>query len=170
MTHQPGHQVAAPDVERIVAEAVAGQLTVATAESLTAGMVCSELASIPGASGMLMGAVVAYQNSVKESVLGVSSELLSRAGSVDPEVARRMAQGVRRLTGASLGVSTTGVAGPEPHDGQPVGTVYIGLADEYGAWCAQYSFLGNRSAIRRQAAAHALLELQQAIDAAEPAR
>ncbi|WP_051299521.1 CinA family protein [Arthrobacter castelli] len=168
MIHQPGHQVAAPDVERIVADAASASLTVATAESLTAGMVCAELAGVPGASTMLVGAVVAYQNPFKESVLGVSAELLSRAGSVDAEVARAMAQGVRRLSGASLGLSTTGVAGPEPHDGQPVGTVFIALADEYGAWCAQYSFEGDRAAIRRQATAHALLELQQAIDAAGP--
>lgn len=170
MTATGGKAAGPPDVSGIVADAAAAGLTVATAESLTAGMVCAELGSVPGASGMLMGAVVAYQNSVKERLLGVSADLLARAGSVDAEVARRMAQGVRRLTGATLGVATTGVAGPEPHDGQPVGTVFIALADEYGAWCARHHFEGNRSAVRRRTTAQALLQLQQAIDAARPAR
>lgn len=163
-------QVAAPDVPRIVADAVDAGLTVATAESLTAGMVCAELGNVPGASGMLMGAVVAYQNSVKETVLNVSGELLAREGAVDADVARQMAKGVRRLTGSSLGLATTGVAGPEPHGGQPVGTVFIALADEYGAWCSRHRFEGNRSAIRRHTTNQALLQLQQAIDAARPAR
>jgi nicotinamide-nucleotide amidase len=163
-------KVAAPDVPRIVAEAIDAGLTVATAESLTAGMVCAELSNVPGASGMLIGAVVAYQSTVKENVLGVSGELLARAGSVDADVARQMAQCVRRLTGATLGVATTGVAGPQPHDGQQVGTVFIALADEYGAWCARHTFEGDRSSIRRQTTAQALLQLQQAIDAARPAR
>lgn len=159
-----------PDLKKIVADALAAGITVATAESLTAGMVCSELGSIPGASGMLNGAVVAYRNSVKEDVLGVSGELLSANGSVDANVARQMAQGVRRLTGASLAVSTTGVAGPEPHDGQPVGTIFIGLADEYGAWSQRYEIAGTRAEIRAQACRYALLQLHQAIDAVGPAR
>lgn len=166
----PDGKVAAPDVPHIVDEAIAAELTVATAESITAGMVCAELGAVPGASGMLIGAVVAYQNSVKESVLGVDGELLARTGSVDRDVARQMAQGACRLTGASLGVATTGAAGPEPHDGQDVGTVFIALADEYGAWCDKYKFEGDRAAIRRQACTHALLQLEQAIDAAGPAR
>ncbi len=161
---------AAPDLERIVADALAAGITVATAESLTAGMVCSELGSIPGASGMLNGAVVAYRNSVKEKVLGVSAALLSMNGSVDANVARQMAQGVRRLTEATLAVSTTGVAGPEPHEGQPIGTVFIGLADEYGAWSQRYEIPGNRMEIRAHACRYALLQLHQAIDAAAPAR
>ncbi|WP_026536247.1 CinA family protein [Arthrobacter sp. H14] len=161
---------AAPDVNQLVADALASGITVATAESLTAGMVCAELASVPGASGMLNGAVVAYRNTVKENVLGVSGALLATNGSVDADVARQMAQGVRRLAEASLAVATTGVAGPEPHDGQAVGTVYIALADEYGAWSSKYEFSGSRAEIQSQACRHALLQLHQAIDAAGSSR
>lgn len=158
------------DVNLLVADALAAGITVATAESLTAGMICTELASVPGASGMLNGAVVAYRNTVKENVLGVSGSLLASNGSVDADVARQMAQGVRRLAGASLAVATTGVAGPEPHDGHAVGTVYIALADEYGAWSSRYEFSGSRAEIQSQACRQALLQLHQAIDAAGSSR
>lgn len=103
-------------------------LTVATAESLTAGLLAATLAEVPGASGTLQGGIIAYQNHVKASLLGVDVDLLARHGAVHPEVARQMAEGARRATGAEVGLATTGVAGPEPHQGRPVGTVYVGLA------------------------------------------
>ena len=112
----------------VVARGTALGLTVATAESLTAGMVAAALADVPGASAVLQGGVVAYQNHVKAELLGVGGDLLAARGAVDPEVARRMAAGARRALGADVGVATTGVAGPEPHQGQPVGTVWLGLA------------------------------------------
>lgn len=104
-----------------VRQALESGRTVATAESLTAGMVSAVLADTPGASGMLQGGVIAYQNSVKESVLHVPADLLASAGSVDPDVARAMAAGARTVLGADVGISTTGVAGPDAHDGKPVG-------------------------------------------------
>ena len=103
-------------------------LTIATGESLTAGMVASHIADVPGASAVLQGGVVAYQVSVKRDVLGVDAVLLERYGPVHPEVAEQMAIGAARACGARIGVSTTGVAGPEPHGGHPAGTVYIGWA------------------------------------------
>lgn len=103
-------------------------LTIATGESLTAGMVASHIADVPGASAVLQGGVVAYQVSVKRDVLGVEAGLLERHGPVHPEVAEQMAVGAARACGARIGVSTTGVAGPEPHGGHPAGTVYIGWA------------------------------------------
>lgn len=113
--------------ETVRALAGAG-LTVATAESLTAGLVAARLADVPGASAVLQGGVVAYQNRVKAGLLGVPEDLLTRVGAVDADVARRMALGARAALGADVGVATTGVAGPEPHQGQPVGTVWLGLA------------------------------------------
>lgn len=113
--------------ETVRALAGAG-LTVATAESLTAGLMAARLADVPGASAVLQGGVVAYQNSVKAGLLGVPADLLERVGAVDPEVARRMAEGARAGLGADVGVATTGVAGPEPHQGRPVGTVWLGVA------------------------------------------
>lgn len=103
-------------------------LTVATAESLTAGLVAARLADVPGASAALQGGVVAYQNHVKSGLLGVDAGLLTARGAVDAEVARQMACGARRAAGADVGVATTGVAGPEPHQGKPVGTVFVGVA------------------------------------------
>ena len=103
-------------------------LTIATGESLTAGMVASHIADVPGASAVLQGGVVAYQVSVKRDVWGGDAVLLERHGPVHPEVAEQMAIGAARECGAWIGVSTTGVAGPEPHGGHPAGTVYIGWA------------------------------------------
>lgn len=103
-------------------------LTLASAESLTAGRVAASVADVPGASAVLQGGVVAYQNRVKQDLLGVSATLLDTRGAVAPETARQMAAGVRRVVGADIGIATTGVAGPEPHQGQAVGTVWLGLA------------------------------------------
>ncbi|WP_434975581.1 CinA family protein [Streptomyces mesophilus] len=102
--------------------------TLAVAESLTGGMVAAELTAVPGASKVLRGSVTAYATEIKHSVLGVDGSLLAGRGAVDPEVARQMAVGVRRLLGADWGIATTGVAGPDPQDGQPVGTVYVAVA------------------------------------------
>lgn len=112
----------------VVVAASAAGASLATAESLTAGQVAAALADVPGASAVLQGGVVAYQNHVKSGVLGVDAALLAERGAVDPEVARQMAAGARRVLGADVGVATTGVAGPEPHQGKPVGTVFVGLA------------------------------------------
>lgn len=103
-------------------------LTLATGESLTAGSLAARIADAPGASAVLLGSVVAYCNEVKQSLLDVAPGLLERRGAVDPAVAASMACGAARRTGADLGISTTGVAGPEPHQGKEVGTVYLGLA------------------------------------------
>lgn len=153
------HALASEAVRRAIAS---GQ-TVATAESLTAGMVSAVLADTPGASGMLQGGVVAYQNTVKQAVLHVSGELLARAGSVDGEVAAAMAAGAREALGADIGVATTGVAGPDAHDGKPVGTVYIGIATAAGSGAHGYSFQGSRADIRGQACGAALERLLQVL-------
>ncbi|TLM84955.1 CinA family protein [Pseudarthrobacter sp. NamE2] len=148
---------------RAVRQALEVRRTVATAESLTAGMVSAVLADTPGASGMLQGGVVAYQNSVKESVLNVGSDLLSRAGSVDSDVAREMAEGVRTLLRADVGISTTGVAGPNGHDGKPVGTVFVGVATAGGSFSFEYAFDGSRAEIRGLACGAALERLLEAL-------
>ncbi len=138
-------------------------LTVATAESLTAGLLAAALAEVPGASGTLQGGVVAYQNHVKERLLGVDSGLLARAGAVDAEVARQMADGVRRVAGADVGISTTGVAGPEAHQGKPVGTVYLGLAGMPGHGEPEAVLLhleGDRETIRRNTVRRGLQMMQ----------
>lgn len=134
---------------------VAG-MTVAVAESLTAGLICGRLASVPGASATLIGGVVAYTDAIKRAVLGVSPDVLAGDGAVSAACAAQMAVGVRALTGADLGVSATGWAGPTSEDRQPVGTVYYGIADANGVRTVQRQHLGQREHVRRYAAQTAL--------------
>ncbi|MFK4070951.1 CinA family protein [Streptomyces sp. NPDC029674] len=102
--------------------------TLAVAESLTGGLVAAEITAVPGASRVFRGSVTAYATELKRDVLGVDGTLLDERGAVDPEVARQMADGVRKVLGADWGLATTGVAGPDPQDGQPVGTVYVAVS------------------------------------------
>ena len=150
----------------LVAAAVAANITVATAESLTAGMVAATLAQVPGASGMLQGGVIAYQNDLKERLLGVLPSLLESRGAVDPEVACAMALGVCTAAGSRVGISTTGVAGPELHQGKAVGHVYIGVALDGEAQSYEYHFGGDRELIRVQATQEAISLLEQVVKAA----
>ncbi|MGJ7417996.1 CinA family protein [Streptomyces cinereoruber] len=106
--------------------------TLAVAESLTGGLVAAELTGIPGASTSFRGSVTAYATALKHELLGVDEALLAERGAVDPEVASQMAAGVRARLGADWGIATTGVAGPDPQDGQPVGTVYVAVAGPAG--------------------------------------
>ncbi|MER7791937.1 CinA family protein [Streptomyces sp. NPDC097640] len=125
--------------------------TVAVAESLTGGLLAAELTDVPGASRSFRGSVTAYATDLKRDVLGVDGPLLDARGAVDAEVARQMAGGVRRALGADWGVATTGVAGPTPQDGQPVGTVHVAVAGPSGAAAAVALRLsGDRAGIRRQ--------------------
>lgn len=123
-------------------------LTVAVAESLTGGEVCSTLVSVPGASSVLVGGVVAYATRIKEEVLGVSAERLAATGPVDGEVAKQMAVGVAALMGADLGLATTGVAGPDAADGHAPGTVHIAVASPWGVVARELRLKGDRSEIR----------------------
>ncbi|MGG5175875.1 CinA family protein [Pseudarthrobacter sp. J1763] len=150
----------------VVLSAVRQNLTIATAESLTAGQVAATLANISGASAAFRGGVVAYHNDVKAKILGVDSELLATAGSVDPNVALAMAAGAREACGADLAVSTTGVAGPDPHDGKSVGTVFIAVASATSAEVFEYMFDGDRGQIRAESTEAALRRLFQALDGA----
>ena len=117
-----------------VAEAVAAQLartgsTLATAESCTGGLIARMLTAIPGVSASYLGGVVTYANSAKSELLGVPDEMLAVHGAVSPEVAAAMAEGVRTRLGATVGISTTGVAGPAGGTPEkPVGLVYLGLS------------------------------------------
>ncbi|MDO5723463.1 MAG: nicotinamide-nucleotide amidohydrolase family protein [Flaviflexus sp.] len=127
--------------------------TIAVAESLTAGLVCSTLAETPGISQILRGSVTAYAVDVKVELLGVDSLLMRDHGPVHPRVAAEMAAGAARLLGAETAVSTTGVAGPGPADGHEAGTVWIGR-ENGRAW--RFAFGGDRDQVRRAAANAAL--------------
>ncbi|MFF1349773.1 CinA family protein [Streptomyces sp. NPDC058322] len=125
--------------------------TLAVAESLTGGLVAAELTSVPGASHSFRGSVTAYATPLKRDVLGVDGVLLAERGAVDPEVARQMAAGVRRVLGADWGVATTGVAGPEPQDGKAVGTVYVAVSGPDAVEnMAELRLNGGRADIRKE--------------------
>jgi nicotinamide-nucleotide amidase len=135
---------------QIVALLTASGQTVAVAESLTGGLVVAALTSIPGASVVVRGGVVAYATDLKAALLGVPGDLLARQGPVDPRVAAAMAAGVRARLGASYGLSTTGVAGPGPADGKPQGTVFIAVDGPSGPVGSGLQLDGGRQEIREQ--------------------
>ncbi|WP_405438058.1 CinA family protein [Streptomyces avidinii] len=126
--------------------------TLAVAESLTGGMVAADLTAVPGASRSFRGSVTAYATEIKHLVLGVDAGLLEAEGAVNAQVAAEMAAGVRRVMGASWGIATTGVAGPEPQDGQPVGTVFVALDGPGGRKTVRLRLKGSRAEIRRESA------------------
>jgi nicotinamide-nucleotide amidase len=128
--------------------------TVAAAESLTGGALAALLSSTPGASTTFVGGVVSYATRVKRELLGVTADRV-----VSAECAEQMAAGVRDRLGARWAVSTTGVAGPDTQDGEPVGTVYVGIAGPAGVRSVRLALAGTRSQIRASTCAHALQEL-----------
>jgi nicotinamide-nucleotide amidase len=132
-------------------------LRVATAESCTGGLVGHRLTNVPGSSAWVRGGVVAYANEVKESVLGVRTPTLAEHGAVSAETAGEMAEGVRRVLGAELGLAITGIAGPDGGTAEkPVGTVCFGLAAESGTVSARYQLWGTRDWVKLLASQVAL--------------
>lgn len=147
------------DAAAEVLEVLAGRgATLAVAESLTGGLVAARFTAVPGASRVFRGSVTAYATELKATLLGVGADLLTARGAVDPEVARAMAEGVRVRLGATWGAATTGVAGPDPQDGQPVGTVFVAVAGPHGGEVTALRLTGDRTAIRG-ASVTALLDL-----------
>jgi nicotinamide-nucleotide amidase len=140
----------------VVAELVAGSHSIATAESLTGGLVCAALTDVPGASAVVRGSVVAYATELKAQLLGVDAGLLAAGGAVQAEVARQLATGVCRVLGSDIGVATTGVAGPDPQDGRPVGTVFVAVAFGGRVAVRELALTGDRAAIRTETVAQAL--------------
>ena len=151
-------------LDRVVHGLLAGRgATVAVAESLTGGLLGAELTEMPGSSATFAGGVIAYATPLKHALLGVPADLLAAHGAVHPEVAVAMARGVRERLGASYGLAVTGVAGPEPQDGHPVGTVHVAVADSGGAVATRAPALPvpadgvrARAMVRRMTVVHAL--------------
>ncbi len=117
------------------------------------------LTEIPGSSEVFRGGVVAYATDVKIAVLDVPEAVVEQYGVVSAECARAMARGVRRLTGATYGVSTTGVAGPDEQEGKPVGTVYVGVAGPDGDSAVALELVGDRASIQDRTCREAVLAL-----------
>jgi len=155
--------MSAADATSLIASLVARGATVATAESLTGGLVCAALTAVPGASAVVRGGIVSYDLQVKADVLGVETGLLARQGAVDPAVAAQMAIGARRLLGCDYAIATTGSAGPDPAPGGsltgPVapGRGFVAVAGPEGEVVSGFSFEGeDRDGVRRQAVQAAL--------------
>ena len=145
-------------MEEVVARALTeNRATIAVAESCTGGMLAERLTNIPGSSSYFLGGVVCYSNELKSALVNVPAELIEAKGAVSPEVALALADGIRRSTGATIGVGVTGIAGPG--GGTPekrVGLVYIGIADERGPRERRFQFPGDRERIRMHATQTAL--------------
>ena len=131
--------------------------TLATAESCTGGGVGAAITAVPGSSEVYRGGVICYTNWVKHHILGVNEVLLEEFGEVSGVVAKQMAHGVRRVVGADVAVSVTGLAGPGGDEfGNPVGTVFIGYSDARCTEAREYHFSGGRQEVREQAVRAAL--------------
>jgi nicotinamide-nucleotide amidase len=136
-------------------------LTLATAESCTGGLLAQRLTAIPGSSRYFLGGAVVYSDALKTTFASVPAELVAKKGPVSPEVARSLAEGIRTRTGASLGISITGIAGPGPgapgpDADKPIGLVYIALADGLHTQVKEFNLPGDRERIRYWASQHAL--------------
>jgi nicotinamide-nucleotide amidase len=149
-------------LEEVVADLLFTRaLTLAVAESCSGGLICGRLTDVPGSSGFLKLAIVAYSRQAKETTLGIPAEILDRHGIVSPETAKAMAEHVRSLAGSDLGLSVTGIMGPTggtPE--QPVGLAYVGLAHGDGSYHREFRFLGDRIVNKQLTAQAALNELR----------
>jgi nicotinamide-nucleotide amidase len=130
--------------------------TVAAAESLTAGLFCATLATVPGASATLRGGAVVYATDLKATLVGVPEDLLAAHGPVSPETAAALAEGARERCTATWGIGLTGVAGPDPVDGHGPGRVYVGVAGADGTDVVQLDLAGGRQAVRTAAVTAAM--------------
>jgi nicotinamide-nucleotide amidase len=133
--------------------------TVATAESLTAGLLSATIAGVPGASAVLRGGLIVYATELKHTLAGVREHTLATDGPVAASTAEQLAVGARTTCGADWGIGLTGVAGPDPQDGQAVGTVYLGIAGPEGTEVLRLKLSGDRWTIRLGAVHEAVTEL-----------
>jgi nicotinamide-nucleotide amidase len=143
--------------------------SVATAESLTGGLIAATFVEIPGVSAVYRGGLVVYATDLKHLLAGVPEDLLEERGAVDPDVALALAAGARERCGADWGVATTGVAGPEPQDGKPVGLVYVAVAGPSGARMRELKLEGSRAEIRTESVTSVLELLSACLDEASAA-
>ncbi len=136
-------------VRELVAALATRRRTVASAESLTAGLWAATIAGVPGASAVLRGGLVVYATDLKASIAGVNEKRLAVDGPVSASTAQGLADGARRVCDADWGVGLTGVAGPDRQDGHPVGTVFVAVAGPDGTEVDELRLSGDRWTIRR---------------------
>ena len=153
-------------MEDVVAEKLRNKgVTIGLAESCTGGMISDRLTDVAGSSTYFQGGIVCYSNRSKEDLLSVRRDTLARYGAVSSETAKEMARGIRSCMKTNLGVSVTGIAGPEGgSDEKPVGTVHIGLSSESDLFTLQYRFRGNRAQVKLNATMMALDWVRRYVD------
>lgn len=156
--------------EALVATLKARGWTLATAESLTAGLVAATIADVPGASAVLRGGLVVYATDLKHVLADVPQNVLDLHGAVSAETARALATGAAARCRADVGLALTGVAGPDEQEGLPVGTVYVGLCvPGRAAWSVRLALAGDRRRIRDQACDAAMSLVTEVAAEARPA-
>lgn len=159
----------------IVEKALRASLKLCFAESLTAGALCAAVVDTPGASEVVLGGINSYQDEIKQHMLGVSGQLIHQQSAVDPEVAAQMADGVRSRFALAMaiddkkviGISTTGVAGPDPVGQKRPGEVYIGISSANGVSVFAERFEGDRTQVREATVARALELIREEISRLE---
>lgn len=150
--------------EEIVKICTLKEVHIGFAESLTGGLISAYIVNIPGASAVLEGSIVSYSNEVKINVLGVDPEVIRTEGAVSEPCAKQMAEGARKVLGADVTVSVTGIAGPGGGSPQkPVGTVYIGVSAPDLNYARKFLFEGNREEIRDLTVLEALKMLKEVL-------
>ncbi|SFQ06535.1 nicotinamide-nucleotide amidase [Amycolatopsis arida] len=154
-----------PIAAEVLAALVRRGETVATAESLTAGLVCATLTEVPGASAAVRGGLVVYATELKATLAGVDRTLLAARGAVHPDVAAQLADGARRRCAADWGLGLTGVAGPDPQDGVSPGTVHLAVAGPGVRTGRTLECPGDRAAVRGAAVTGALALLWEHLGA-----
>ena len=138
--------------------------TIAVAETTTGGLISTRIVSVPGSSTYYERGIIAYSALSKREMLGIDEEVMDTHGAVSAEAVRAMAQGVRKVSGADLGLAETGIAGPiRGRSPKPIGTAYIALASAEGVVCREFQFDGDRDAIRNAIADAALQMLVEAV-------
>lgn len=152
----------------LIASLAAQRLTLAVAESLTGGALTAEFTRPAGASAVVLGGVVVYATELKHTKIGVDATLLAEHGPVHPDVAVQLAVGVRASMAvggrpADIGVSTTGVAGPDPQGGRNPGTVFVGVSSDAGTSVVELSLSGSREQIRAETVVRAVSAVIEAV-------
>lgn len=160
--HHVGRELHTSMDELLASALLTASATVSTAESCTSGLVGKRLTDLAGSSAYYNGGIISYTNTIKHNLLHVPQELLDTVGAVSREVAQAMAEGTRRITNSTYGISTTGLAGPGGGTkDKPVGLVYIGVAGPNGTVVHKLELIGNRDDIRQSAAEYALYYLYE---------
>jgi PncC family amidohydrolase len=135
---------------------IENKITISVVESCTGGWIQKLITDVSRSSKYFRGGVVVYSNEIKKLFLGIKEETLQKCGAVSKEVALELAKNIKKICNTDVGLSTTGIAGPEGIEGKEVGLVYIGIASKWGNYVYKFLFQGSRNKIRKESSKKAL--------------